>query len=79
MMIVLPVDCSSAAATTRPIRSDGPPGVFATTIFTGRSGYCAKAARVHSSAGAATPAASAVLMNVRRERAAANFVMAVLP
>ena len=38
MMKVLPVDCCSAAETMRPVMSEGPPGVFATTIFTVRSG-----------------------------------------
>ena len=79
IMKVLPVDCSSAAATTRPMRSEGPPGLFATTIFTGRSGYCANADVARSSAGALTPAPKAVLMNVRLDGAGVSLLIDVFP
>jgi len=38
IIMTLPVDCSRAAVTMRATISDGPPGVLATTNFTGRSG-----------------------------------------
>src|ERR1044072_7426984 len=63
----LPVDCSSAAVTMRAVMSDGPPGVFATTKRTGRSGEAASAERVRRMAGIATPAASAPLITRRRD------------
>src|SRR5580692_8022931 len=78
-MKVLPVDCCSAAATSRPTMSEGPPGVFATTNFTGRSGYAAKADRIRKIDGATAPTA---LIRPRREgptqrgeRGSKGFVM----
>src|SRR5579862_2480411 len=51
----------------RATMSDGPPGVLATTNFTGRSGYAAYAEPTRRIEGAARPAASTpVLLRTRR-------------
>ncbi len=63
----------------RPTISDGPPGVFATMILTGRSGYAAKAERVRRITGAATPAASAPLIMVRRVGIERPFDVVICP
>src|SRR5262245_37079251 len=54
-----------AAAMKRAMMSDGPPGVLATTILTGRSGYAANAVPMRRTAGAASPASAAL---IRRRR-----------
>src|SRR5215470_20201523 len=59
-MKVPPVACCSAAAMMRAMMSDGPPGVLATTIRTGRSGKAARAAPMRSTNRAAMiPSANA--------------------
>src|SRR5262245_9276890 len=63
-----PSDSCSAAAMMRAMMSDGPPGVLATRIFTGRSGKAASADETRSTAGAATPAASAPAVCRTRRR-----------
>jgi hypothetical protein len=50
-----------AAAMNRAMMSDGPPGEFATTILTGRSGKAANAGPMRSTAGAAMLATSALM------------------
>src|SRR5947208_1093601 len=62
-----PISCCIHPAIMRAEISEGPPGVLATTILSGRSGYAAQAELMRRNVGAARPAAIApVALRTRR-------------
>jgi hypothetical protein len=72
-----PFASCSAAAMMRAMMSEGPPGVLATTIRTGRSGKAASAEPMRRMTGAAKATASVLLalMKWRRESAFSRLVI----
>src|SRR6185436_7086574 len=63
-----PITCCISAAIMRAEMSEGPPGVFATTILIGRSGNAASAEPIRRKVGAARPSAIAPVALSRRRR-----------